>query len=294
MTALAWDKIGTRLYETGVDRGVLYIPNGAGVYDSGFAWSGLTTVTESPSGAEATPTYADNIKYLNLISVEQFGATVEAYTYPDEFAQCDGSAQPEPGLALGQQPRKLFGMCYRTRVGNDLVNTEYGYKLHIIWGALAAPSEKAYASINDSPEAITFSWAISTTPVDVGTIGGTAYKPTASMTIDSTVVDPTALAALEVVLYGTVGVDPVLPTPAAIVAMFAGSLTLATPTAPTYNSSTKVITIPAITGVEYFMDGVLLSSGAQAAIAADKIVVAHPATGYKFPAIIDNDWFFDF
>ena len=191
MAPLTWDQVGDRLYETGVDHGVLYLPDAAGVYNTGFAWNGLTTVTETPSGAEASPQYADNIKYLNMISAEEFGATIEAFTYPEEFAQCDGTDLPSPGVAIGQQGRKMFGLSYRTRVGNDVDGTEFGYKLHLLYGCLAAPSEKAYATINDSPEAIAFSWDVTTTPVPV-----TNLKPTALIVIDSTVVDPTDLAAL--------------------------------------------------------------------------------------------------
>lgn len=198
MSKLVWDKTGERLYETGVKNGVLYIPTD-GVYSKGVAWNGLTAVTESPSGAEPTALYADDIKYLNLISTEEFGATIEAYTYPDEFAQCDGSASLATGVMIGQQDRKTFGLCYRTTIGNDTEGNDFGYKLHIIYGALASPSEKAYATINDSPEAITFSWEITTTPVNV-----TGAKPTASLTIDSTKVDAEKLAALEKVLYGDV------------------------------------------------------------------------------------------
>jgi hypothetical protein len=215
MPALTWDQVGERLYETGVDRGVLYLPDETGVYNSGFAWNGLTTVTESPAGAEATPTYADNIKYLNLISVETFGATIEAYTYPDEFAECDGTATPNPGVAVGQQPRKTFGLSYRTQLGNDVDGTDHGYKLHLVYGCTAAPSEKAYATINDSPEAITFSWEVSTVPVPV-----TDLKPTSLIVVDSTVVDPTALASLEALLYGNGATEAALPTPDAVIALF--------------------------------------------------------------------------
>lgn len=218
MTALAWDLVGERTYETGVDHGVLYIPNVSGVYDNGVAWNGLTTVTESPSGAEASAQYADNIKYLNLFSAEEFGATIEAFTYPDEFNQFDGSSTPVAGVIVGQQTRKSFGLCYRTLKGNDLEGTDHGYKLHLIYGATAAPSEKAYNTVNDSPEAITFSWELSTIPVAV-----TGLKPTASMVIDSTLVDATALAALEELLYGSVGSDPSLPTPDAVIAIFEGT-----------------------------------------------------------------------
>lgn len=211
MSRLVWDKTGERLYETGVKNGVLYIPT-SGVYSKGVAWNGLTAVTESPSGAEATALYADDIKYLSLMSTEEFGATIEAYTYPDEFAECDGSADIADGVTIGQQTRKTFGLCYKTTIGNDVDGNGHGYKLHIIYGALASPSEKAYATINDSPEAITFSWEITTTPVNV-----TGAKPTASLVIDSTKADPTKLAALEDILYGKDGAvdaaEPRLPLP---------------------------------------------------------------------------------
>ena len=210
MAKLVWDKTGDRLYETGVKNGVLYIPT-AGVYSKGVAWNGLTAVTESPSGAEATALYADDIKYLSLMSTEEFGATIEAYTYPDEFAACDGSAELAEGVLIGQQKRSTFALCYKTTIGNDTEGNDHGYKLHIIYGAQAAPSEKAYATINDSPEAITFSWEVTTTPVNV-----TGAKPTASITIDSTKADPTKLAALEDVLYGKGGEpgnEPRLPLP---------------------------------------------------------------------------------
>lgn len=207
MSRIEWDKTGQRLYETGVKQGVLY-PQESGAYPKGVAWNGLITVTESPSGAEATPLYADDIKYLNLMSNEEFGATIEAYTYPDEFKECDGSAELTPGVIIGQQTRKTFGMCYRTTLGNDVDGNDYGYKLHIIYNALAAPSEKGYSSINDSPEAITFSWEISTTPVAV-----TGHKPTACIVIDSTKVDAEKLAALEAILYGSEDAEPRLPLP---------------------------------------------------------------------------------
>ena len=208
MAALVWDQTGEKIYETGVDHGVLYIPNALGVYANGYAWNGLTSVSESPSGAEPSAQYADNIKYLNLVSAEEFGATIEAFTYPDEFGQCDGSAAPVEGVFLGQQGRRSFGLAYRTLVGNDLEATEYGYKLHLIYGATARPSEKAYNTVNDSPEAITFSWELSTTPVSV-----TGFKPTASITIDSTKTDAADLAALEEILYGAAATEPRLPMP---------------------------------------------------------------------------------
>ena len=216
MAKLVWDKTGERLYETGVKNGVLYVYDTTQKkYGTGVAWNGLTAVTESPSGAEATPLYADDIKYLNLLSAEEFGATIEAYTYPDEFAECDGSATLSEGVFIGQQKRKTFGMAYKTTLGNDTDGNDHAYKLHIIYGALAAPSEKAYTTINDSPEAITFSWEVTTTPVEV-----TGHKPTASITIDSTKADPTKLAALEKKLFGDEAAEPELPLPDEIATLF--------------------------------------------------------------------------
>ena len=208
MTKLVWDETGKRLYETGVKNGVLYPQDATGAYPKGVAWNGLTAVTQSPSGAEATPLYADDMKYLNLYSNEEFGATVEAYTYPDEFAECDGSAELATGVMIGQQPRKAFGLVYKTVIGNDVKNNKYGYKLHLIYGAMASPSEKAYATINDSPEAITFSWEITTTPVSV-----TGFEPTAYIEIDSTKADPTKLAKLEEKLFGSASEEATLPLP---------------------------------------------------------------------------------
>ena len=202
MAKLVWDQTGDRLYETGVSKGVLYPIQSEGAYSKGVAWNGLSSVTESPSGAEANPIYADDMKYLNLLSAEEFSATIEAYTYPDEFAECDGSADIATGVSIGQQKRKIFGLCYRTVLGNDVDSNDHGYKLHLIYGCMAAPSEKAYTSINDSPEAITFSWEVSTTPVNV-----TGFKPTASITIDSTKAKKEKLTALEEILYGKDGSD---------------------------------------------------------------------------------------
>lgn len=208
MAALTWDEAGKRLYETGVRKGVLYVMDNSGTYPEGVAWNGLTAVTESPSGADSNPLYADDIKYLDLRSAEEFGATIEAYTYPDEFAECDGTAELADGVTIGQQARKSFGLCYRTVLGNDISNDAYGYKLHLIYGATAAPSEKGYQTVNDSPEAITFSWELTTTPVNV-----TGMKPTAIITIDSTKADPDKLAALEAILYGGENTTARLPLP---------------------------------------------------------------------------------
>ena len=229
MARLTWDKTGERFYETGVKQGVLYPIQEGGVYTKGVAWNGLTAVTESPSGAEATALYADDIKYLNLMSNEEFGATIEAYTYPDEFADCDGSAALATGVMIGQQKRKTFGLCYKTTLGNDTDNNDYGYKLHLIYGCLAAPSEKAYATINDSPEAITFSWEVSTTPVNVADANGKSFKPTSQITIDSTKADKDKLKKLEDILYGsdseTDGATPGprLPLPDEVAALFSAS-----------------------------------------------------------------------
>lgn len=208
MAKLVWDETGKRFYETGVKMGVLYVQGTGGAYNTGVAWNGLTAVTESPSGAEANPMYADDIKYLNLFSAEEFGATIEAYTYPEEFEKCDGSASISTGVTIGQQERKQFGLCYRTTLGNDVEGNDHGYKIHIIYGAKASPSEKAYATINDSPEAITFSWELTTTPVSVS-----GHKPTANLVIDSTKVSAAALAALEKALYGDQSNEPRLPLP---------------------------------------------------------------------------------
>lgn len=212
MPKITWDDIGERFYETGIDHGVLYLPDATGAYNEGFAWNGLVSITESPTGAEPTALYADNIKYLNLISAEEFGLTIEAYTYPDEFAECDGTVVVVDGVTLGQQNRKTFGLSYRSIIGNDLENNELGYKLHLVYGCLASPSEKAYSTVNDSPEAITFSWEVTTTSVPV-----TDHKPTSLITIDSVDCDPTKLATLEGLLYGETG-EPKLPAPDEVIA----------------------------------------------------------------------------
>jgi hypothetical protein len=208
MSKLTWDNTGERLFETGVKNGVLYPIQADGKYTKGVAWNGLISVTESPSGAEATALYADDIKYVNLLSNEEFGATIEAYTYPDEFAECDGSGTLAEGVTVGQQKRKVFGLCYKTTIGNDVDGNDHGYKLHLVYGCLAAPSEKAYSTINDNPDAITFSWEVTTTPVNV-----TGFKPTSQITIDSTKVDQAKLTKIEDLLYGTAEKEPSLPLP---------------------------------------------------------------------------------
>ena len=217
MAKLVWDESGKRIYETGVRNGVLYLQDTQGAYTKGVAWNGLTAVTESPSGAEPTALYADDIKYLELFSAEEFGATIEAYTYPAEFEKCDGSASLGTGVTIGQQDRATFGLCYRTVLGNDVKGSEFGYKLHLIYGAKAKPSEKGYQTINDSPEAITFSWEISTTPVNVA-----GFKPTACVTIDSTKIDPDKLTQIETLLYGDTSAEAKLPLPDEIAGILKG------------------------------------------------------------------------
>lgn len=287
MAVLSWDQVGDRYYETGVDRGVLYIPNSSGAYVNGVAWNGLSAVTESPSGAEPSAIYADNIKYLNLYSAEEFGATIEAYTYPDEFAPFDGLGVPYAGVTVGQQSRGVFGLSYRTKLGNDVDGDDFGYKIHLVYGCQASPSEKAYNTVNDSPEAITFSWEIATTPVGV-----TGYKPTSLLTIDSTQVNATALANLEAFLYGTAGTDPSLPLPDSVLALFSGTATQVTPTEPTFDN-VDTITIPSVTGVTYYDGATALSSGSYV-ITEDTVIVARPDQGYYFPAVVDDDFLFIF
>lgn len=287
MAELVWDEVGERLYETGVDHGVLYIPDSEGAYTNGVSWNGLVSVSEAPSGAEPNAQYADNIKYLNLFSAEEFGATIEAFTYPDEFAQFDGLSVPSPGVTIGQQARRSFGLSYRTRIGNDLDGDDHGYKLHLIYGCSASPSEKAYNTINDSPEAITFSWEISTSPVGVP-----GMKPTSIITIDSTKVDADTLLALEQILYGDDAVDPVLPLPGTIVTMFAGGVTAVTATVPTYDSPSDTITIPTTTGVTYYINNEPVAAG-PVIITEDTVVTARPNDGYVLTEGTDDDWFFN-
>lgn len=291
MTKIKWDQVGTRRFETGVDHGVLYLPTN-GVYSTGVPWNGLTTVTESPSGAETSAQYADNIKYLNLQSAEEFGATIEALYYPDEFGQCDGTAEPEPGVYIGQQSRSVFGFSYRTLVGNDVQGQNLGYKLHLVYNCLAAPSEKAYATVSDSPEAMPFSWEVTTTSVEVGTIGGTEYNPTATLTIDSTKVAPDRLAALEDLLYGTSGADPELPMPGTVIALFSGAVSTVSTQAPTYNPTTDTVTVPTIAGVNYFVDGEPVAGSFT--ITETTVVEARPADGYRFSDTSDTDWTINF
>ncbi|QCG77514.1 major tail protein [Microbacterium phage DizzyRudy] len=285
MAELKWDKVGERYFETGVDHGVLYLPDANGDYGDGVAWNGLVSVTESPSGAEASPQYADNIKYLNLISAEEFGGTIEAFQSPVEFDQCDGTATPYPGLTVAQQSRKSFGLSYRNLVGNDTQGTDFGEKIHLVYGAQAAPSEKTRGTVNDSPEAVTFSWEFTTTPVEVP-----GLKPSAHIIADSRTVDPDAFTALKTILYGTAGQDPRLPLPAEVFGLFEGTVTVVVPTKPTQTGNN--ITIPTVAGVIYKIDGEVVTG--TVAITEDVIVEAQPAPGYTFPPATDADWGFEF
>lgn len=282
MTKLLWDQVGERRYENGVDHAVLYKVDSFGNYPLGVAWNGMTTVTEKPSGAEAQAQYADNMKYLNLYSYEEFGLTIEAFTYPDEWTECDGSATPEPGVYVGQQKRKPFGFTYRTKVGTDL-DPDKGYKIHLVYGATASPSEQAHATVNDSPEAMAFSWDVETIPIPV-----TGLKPTSYICVDSTKVPSSNLTALEDLLYGTSGTDAQLPLPDAVIALFAGSVTTVTPGVPTYDAGTDNITIPSTTGVIYKINGAVVTGTVH--ITANTVVNAYPAAGYRFPAVTDDDW----
>lgn len=290
MAILQWDQSGEHLFETGVDHGVLYIPDSGGAYSDGVAWNGLVNATESPSGAEANAQYADNIKYLNLYSAEEFGLTIEAFTYPDEFLGFDGFAVPSPGVTVGQQGRKVFGLSYRTLIGNDLDGNEHGFKLHLVYGCQASPSERAYATVSDSPEPITFSWEVATTPIPVA--GYPLLKPTSLVVIDSTKVAPSALTILMNMLYGTVGTDPHLPLPGEVLDIFDGTITLATPTKPTFDN-VDTITIPTVTGVSYYDNGVLVPAGAYT-ILDDTVIEARPNSGYYFSDTVDTDWLFVF
>lgn len=284
MTTLVWDDTGNKIIESGVDHGVLYPLNSETLaYDTGFAWNGLTEVDEKPTGATQNAQYADNIKYANLISTEIYGGTIKAYTYPDAFGACDGTSAPVSGLTIGQQSRQAFGLSYRTIVGND-VDASSGYKIHLVYGALASPSEKDYATVNDSPAGIEFSWDFTCTGVSV-----TDLEPASLITIDSTKVDSDSLAALEVFLYGTSGTSPSLPLPDAVIALFSGSVTTTiAPTAPTISSD--VITIPTVTGVDYRIGGVIKTG--TVTITVNTVVNATPKAGYVFPAVCVDAWYF--
>jgi hypothetical protein len=286
MTALTWDNIGEKIFEAGVEKGVLYKQNAQGVYNTGFAWNGLSAVNESPSGAEANKQYANNKVYANITSAEEFSGSLEAFTYPAAFAECDGYAELTPGVSIGQQRRVPFGLSYKTKIGNDLAELDFGYKLHLIYGAKAAPSERNYTTINESPEAMALSWELTTEPVAVA-----GKRPTATLVIDSTKVSAAKLADLENVLYGTAGTDPRLPLPDEVATIIGTNLVVtALPTAPAYNNTTKVLTIPTITGVDYYVDGQKKANAATVTLTKNAMVTALPQSGYKFPDPSDDDW----
>lgn len=288
MSKLVWDKSNERFFETGIDRGVLYIPNNNGAYVTGVAWSGLTAFNEAPTGAESNPQYADNIEYLNLISAERFAGTLEAFTCPREFYQFDGLASPVAGITVGQQTRKPFGLAYRTLIGNATEGQDFGYKIHVAYGLTAAPSEKNYATVNDSPEAMGLSWALTGTPVPVP-----GHKPSATLVIDSTQIPANILAQVEQMLYGDVGVDPVLPMPSVLIAMVESGATVVNPQVPAFNQGTNTITIPNQTGVVYTINGEVIEAGALV-IEENTFVSAQPAEGYIFAQGIDADWYYTY
>lgn len=289
MTVLVFDDTGNKRFETGVEKGVLYPLNTSnGLYDTGFAWNGLTEVKEKPAGAGSNKQYADNLAYLNLLSAETFGGEISAFTYPDQFGLCDGTAAPASGVSVGQQSRATFGLSYKTRVGND-VSSSLGYKVHLVYGALASPSEKDFATINDSPNAVTFTWAFDCTGAST-----TSYGTSSLLTIDSTKVDSAALASLEQFLYGTSGTAPSLPPPDSVVALFTGSITAITLTAPTFDGA-HTITIPSQTGVVYRVDGVVHAAGSQLLTTGQKkIVTATANAGYVFNTPVVTSWMFTF
>jgi hypothetical protein len=289
MAILVWDDTGKRRYEAGVDQGVLYPLNTVnGLYDTGVSWNGLTGVTETPSGAEANDQYADNIKYMSIRSAETFGGTVEAFTYPDEFALCDGSEQPAAGVYVGQQNRRVFGMSYRSKIGND-VSGDLGYKYHLLYGLTASPSEKAYVTLNDSPEAVGFSWDVNSNPAAV-----TGKQPTSLIVVDSTKVVAAALQSLMDFLHGTAGAGPSLPPPDSVLALFTGAITPITLTPPTFDNA-HTITIPALTGATYYVDGVVHAAGTQLLTTGQKkIVSATPNAGYVFNQPYVDRWMYAF
>jgi hypothetical protein len=289
MAPLVWDDTGNKRFETGIDQAVVYPLNAdTGLYDTGFAWNGVYGVNEKPAGASPNAQYADNVKYLSLLSAETFAGTIEAYTFPDEFALCDGTAAPADGVSVSQQPRKTFGLSYRTKIGNDLT-PDAGYKYHLVYGCLVTPSEKDYATINDSPAATSFSWDFDCTPVTV-----TGYQPTCLITIDSTKVDSGALTDLENLLYGTGGTDPSLPAPDDVLALFTGTITAITLEPATFDGA-DTITIPSQTGVTYYVDDVEQDAGSVTLTSGQsKVVSARAAAGYVFNTPVVTEWLFTY
>ena len=287
MTKLQWNLPGTKKYETGVDRGVLFHPDENGEYTDGEAWQGLTNVTKSPSGGEANKQYADNQVWLNILSAEEMGLTIECLMFPDGFMRYDGLVELAPGVVIGQQPRTSFGFAWRSLIGSDLDGQDHGYKIHLAYGCLAAPSEASNPTVNDSPEPTAFSYTVSTTPREVEN-----RKPTSYLEIDSTKVDPDELAAFEQVLYGTDLVDPAMPSPEAVAALFSGA-TMVTATEPVHDAEADTVTIPTIAGVEYLVDGEVVPAGVVAIPAEGLVVRARPTEGYFFAVTSDDDWFFE-
>jgi hypothetical protein len=289
MTKVVWDDTGNRRFETGVDQGVLYPLNpSTQLYDTGFAWNGLTMVKEQPTGAASNPQYADNIKYMTLLSTELYGGTIEAFTYPEEFGACDGTVTPVDGVVIGQQARQMFGLSYRSKIGND-VSPDLGFKLHLVYGAIAAPAERDYATVNASPGPVQFSWVFETYGVPMANM-----KPVSLIEIDSTEVDSTALSNLMDFLYGTSGSAPSLPMPDAVLALFSGSVNMITLTAPTFDGA-HTITIPSETGVTYYVDGVVHTAGSQLLTSGQKkVVTAIPSNGYVFNKPFVAEWLFTF
>lgn len=294
MSKLQWNKVGENKFETGCDRGVLYHRDiDTGEFNIGYAWNGLTNVTKSPSGAEPNKQYADNKVYLNILSAEEFSFTIEAFTYPDEFAINDGSAEIAPGVTIGQQNRRPFGMSWRTLIGNDTEMLDHGYKIHVAYNALAAPTEQASGTVNESPEASAFSWECSTTPVEVeGTnpATGKPYKPTATLVVDSTKVPEANLTAIEDILYGTVGQFPRLPLPNEIIELASGAVAVVETDAPTYDAGTDIVTIPNVVGVQYSVNGEDVAAGAYGPITEDTVVNARAKDGYRLSETSDRNW----
>lgn len=291
---LEWNKVGENKFETGCDRGVLYHRNiNTGDYDIGYAWNGLTNVTKSPSGAEPNKQYADNKVYLNILSAEEFSFTIEAFTYPDEFAINDGSAEVAPGVTIGQQNRRPFGMSWRTLIGNDTEMLDYGYKIHVAYNALAAPTEAASGTVNESPEASAFSWECSTTPVSVDGVNpatGKPYKPTATLVVDSTRVPALNLEAIEGILYGTEGQDPRLPLPNEIIELASGAVQVVESQEPVYDAGTDVVTIPNVTGLQYSVGGEDVDPGSYGPIDKDTVVNVRAKDGYRLSESSDRNF----
>lgn len=292
MSKLEWDKSGERYYETGVSHGVLYIPNALGSYTNGYAWNGLTAVNASPSGAESTKQYADNIAYLNMTSAEEFNGTIEAFQSPREFDQCDGTATPVPGIGVGQQTRRSFGFSYETLIGNDIDGQDHGFKIHVVYGAQAAPSERSNATVNDSPEAMALSWEFTTTPASVTPeiiVNGRALKPTATLSFSSLMFPASKMQELKDILHGTTALAPRLPSPNELITLMSSTILEAVPTPPTFDAD--VITIPTVAGVVYKINGVVVEGVVSST--EPTMVYAEPAVGYKFPDVVATQWAFN-